>query len=384
MSEAPSPAPRRERRALFIAGTGRSGTSTLSGLMRILGLYVPQPELVADATNPRGFGEPQWMVDFHYEVLREAVVQVSDSRPAAWARTAEVGERERVRERTSEWLAEQFQQADEVVLKDPRLAWFLPLWRVAAERAGATPVFATMLRAPAEVVTSKQTYYENKLGPAHLTASWLNMQLHVEHATRPVGEGAQARVFLRYTDLLEDWVGATQHAGRVLGLRRVLEATPDQLAAGHGFVDPSLRRMDQTLDGLGLPVRLRELTEETWAAMSGLADPDGDTPAAHATLDDLRGAYVELYAEAEAISRSSVVAVEQLHRLQARRARKAAAADPPADRPADPRVAPPAGASPAPHRPPRARGADRVPHRVRALVPERVRRGVRRVLGRPR
>ena len=53
------------RKVLFVAGAGRSGTSTMAGLMRIMGLHVPQPEVVADETNPKGFGEPRWVVDHH-------------------------------------------------------------------------------------------------------------------------------------------------------------------------------------------------------------------------------------------------------------------------------------------------------------------------------
>ena len=47
------------RKVLFVAGAGRSGTSTLSGLMQLMGLHVPQPEVVPDESNPKGFGEPR-------------------------------------------------------------------------------------------------------------------------------------------------------------------------------------------------------------------------------------------------------------------------------------------------------------------------------------
>ena len=46
----------------------------------------------------------------------------------------------------------------------------------------------------------------------------------------------------------------------------------------------------------------------------------------HATLDQLREAYVDLYEEAEAISRSSVVAAEQRVKRQLKGGRRAAAA----------------------------------------------------------
>ena len=72
-----------DRKVLFVAGAGRSGTSTMAGLMKIMGLHVPQPEVEPDETNPKGFAEPAWAVEHHSRLLREAVVQVSDSRPDA-------------------------------------------------------------------------------------------------------------------------------------------------------------------------------------------------------------------------------------------------------------------------------------------------------------
>jgi len=348
------------RKVLFVAGAGRSGTSTMAGLMQILGLHVPKPEVAADATNPKGFSEPQWVVDHHDRLLKEALVQVSDSRPEAWFETGRVSTREPERITTAAWLETHFEVSRELVVKDPRLSWFLALWRVAAVRTGATPVFATMLRPPAEVVGSKQTYYANKLGSAHLVASWLNMLLHTERGTRDsVADGG--RVFVRYADLLDDWTKTTMRVGETLALQNVLHANSEQIRDGHRFVDPSLRRMSQSLEDLALPPRLHELTAETWNELNKLAEPDGDTPAVHEALDQLREAYTDLYAEAEAISRSSVVAAEQ-------RMKK-------------PSKGP--GPTPAPG-PVANRGADKVPHGVRKLVPPSMRRGLRKMAGRSR
>src|SRR5262245_1295555 len=55
------------RRLMLVVGSGRSGTSLFTGVMQRLGFYVPEPEVVADETNPTGFGEPQWVVDLHTE-----------------------------------------------------------------------------------------------------------------------------------------------------------------------------------------------------------------------------------------------------------------------------------------------------------------------------
>lgn len=346
------------RRVVFVAGSGRSGTSTLAGILRQLGLYVPQPEVVPDETNPRGFAEPQWLVDFHDELLKRSNVQVSDARPRAWFEAGRPTAREGVRQRATDWLEEQFTESDELVLKDPRLAWFLGLWRVAAIRADATPCFATMLRPPTEVVGSKQKYYNGRLSNAHGTAAWVNMMLHTERATR-----GSDRVFVRYHDLLDDWTTSVVRTGDELDLERVQTASADGMRRVHNFVDPSLRRVRLTWDDVDVPDRLRELADATWTGLSALAETDGDTEEAYAGLDELRDAYTRYYEEAEAVANSSLIA-----------ARRAATAQ----RPPEPAV-PPADES-RPHGGRLARLVDRIPHDQRAKIPPSVRRGARRML----
>lgn len=347
------------RTVLLIAGAGRSGTSTLAGLMSRVGLYVPQPEVVADETNPRGFGEPQWVVDFHDRMLERARVQVADSRPEAWSRTGKICANEAVVEEASTWLASQFEDAapsTELVIKDPRLGWFLPLWRQAAERSQAKPVFAAMLRPIAEVVGSKQRYYANTLGSAHLASSWLNMLLHTELDTRDA-----PRAFVRYADVLQDHRQVVSTLGSQLGLSAIREADEATWAALDGFVDPSLRRVGLSWSDLQLPQRLEELARTAWRAFDELVTVD--SAAIRSTLDQVRAEYAVLYAESEAISKSSVVAVRtELRLAHSRELEKRPL-------PAAPRV-------------PRPSLTDRVPHRVRAAIPAPVRRALRRVVKR--
>lgn len=358
------------RKVLFVAGAGRSGTSTLAGLVKIMGLHVPEPEVTADPTNPKGFAEPAWAVEFHEEFLKKAGVQVGDARPAAWFKTSQVGGRERPRAMAAAWLEEHFGHGSELVVKDPRLAWFITLWEVAAVRSSAAPVFATMLRPPSEVVASKETYYSNRLGSAHLAASWVNMMLHTERATRShVDDGG--RVFVRYSDLLDDWTKTVMHVGETLDLQHILHAGTEQIREGHRFVDPGLRRMSRSLDELGLPGRLHEIVAESWDALDRLAEPGGDTVDVHTTLDQLREAYLDLYEESEAIARSSAVAARASAQEQVAAAeREAEKWERRAQRLAErPRAA---AARPA------ADPADRIPHRVRAMVPGPIRRQVRK------
>jgi hypothetical protein len=339
-----------DRRVVFVVGSGRSGTSTMAGALRTLGMHVPQPEVAADETNPKGFGESQWIVDFHDELLKRCNVQVSDARPSAWFEAGKLAALEPLRDRLHEWLEQQFAAGGpELVVKDPRLAWFLGLWRAAALRCDAASAYVTMLRPVTEVVGSKQRYYAAKAGEVQRTAAWVNMMLHTERSTR-----GSARRFVRYHDMLRDWTVPVFGIGEAFGIDAVKSATANDVRRVHQFVDPTLRRVQLTWDDIAVPARLREIAEETWRHLDRLPDEDGDTPAVHEALDQLRAAYAELYAEAEAISQSTALA-----------ARREGLAQQPA---------------PAPVR----RMADRVPHGVRAVVPAPVRRGLRRALGRER
>ena len=349
MSTTPAQPSDQPRRVVFVVGSGRSGTSTMAGALRTLGLHVPQPEVVADATNPKGFGEPQWVVDLHTELLQRSNVAVSDARPQAWLAAGRTSTEHALRERVAQWLAGQLEVADELVVKDPRAAWFLGLWRAAADRNDATSSYVTMLRPVTEVVGSKQTYYGAGQDGVTRTAAWINMMLHTERATR-----GERRAFVRYADMLADWTVPVFRIGADFDLHAVKTAMANDIREVHRFIDPSLRRVTLTWDDVRVPDRLRELADETWHALDGLADEGGDTAQAREVCDQLRVAYADMYAEAEAFAFSTTLA--------ARRdgARSAAAAPAPASR------------------------VDRVPHAVRAMVPPAARQRIRKALGRGR
>ena len=147
------------RRAIFVVGAGRSGTSTIAGALQTLGVHVPQPEVSADDTNPKGFREPQWVVDFHEQLLSTEQCPGCRRPPSGLVRGRQARHQREVREDLYSWLEGRFAEGhDEIVIKDPRLAWFIGLWRSAALRCAATPSYVTMLRPVTEVVGSKQRY----------------------------------------------------------------------------------------------------------------------------------------------------------------------------------------------------------------------------------
>lgn len=302
MSSDRDTAPR--KRLVIVAGVGRSGTSLFTTIMGMAGFHVPQPEVKADSTNPKGFGEPQWVVDFHGRQLRSRRVSVWDSRPAAWDLTAAAADEPEAFAELKAWLAVQFVGRDSVVVKDPRIGWFLPLWEKAADELGVETSFAALLRHPAEAVSSAIKWYGDWQSPASRTLSWVNIMLETEYATRN-----SRRVFVRYDDLLADWAGEMTRVGQALDIPVLRELPADVRREVDEFVDPTLHRQKVTFAEVGVPSRVEEMTEEVWKQFTGLAVAGGDSAENHAVLDRAREAYHAFYAEAEAIAQSTIHAL---------------------------------------------------------------------------
>jgi hypothetical protein len=289
---------------VLVVGVGRSGTSLLSGILGQLGFHIPQPEVQADDTNPRGFGEPRWVVDFHSRILGEQRVTVNDSRPAAWKQMAAAADS--ARPELLAWLRGELDQADSVVVKDPRTVWFLDAWRACAAELGARTSFVTMLRHPAEIVASARKSYGPGLTEAGRSAAWINVTLQTERSTRDA-----QRAFVRYYDLLADWVPEVRRVGSLIDATSL--AGVERVPEVDAFVDPALHRNRTTWDDLEVPAAVRDLAEQAWEHVQA-----GD----EAALDADREAYLTLYREAEAIAQCSIMAARPIRR-------KAAPAPPP-------------------------------------------------------
>ncbi|HEU5033718.1 MAG TPA: hypothetical protein VFT62_03065 [Mycobacteriales bacterium] len=311
-----------QRRLVLVAGIGRSGTSACTGALAALGFAVPQPEVQADETNPRGFGEPQWVVDFHTELLRKVRVSNFDGRPAAWQLTEQLAGKPAIAERLGDWLRGQLDDHPRLVVKDPRTVWLLPLWLRVARELDVDPVFVTMLRPPPQVVASARRWYGEGRHEASRVAGWVNVMTHLERETR-----GSARTFVRYDDLLADWrdvLGAVE-AELELGLDLTSREATGRIDA---FLDPGLRREQVSWDDVEMPAGLRAVAERAWALLS--APSVGDRAA---ELDALRADYDRLYADAELIAQWSIAAAAADARAKAKakaKARSGVAAKPPA------------------------------------------------------
>ncbi|MFP5283154.1 MAG: sulfotransferase family protein [Actinomycetes bacterium] len=313
------------RRLVLVTGSGRSGTSTVAGLLSHLGLYVPQPVLPANQSNPRGFYESSWPVTFHQRLAKHARINQFDARPDAEARVrAAVTDAHRTE--LGDWLNEQAEFGRQLVVKDPRSVFSLSLWADAAREADLPIRYLSMLRHPAEVLGSYATYYTTTSDQARrrryqvfILARWLNATLTFERGTR-----GQPRTFVSYPDLLDDWRGTMDGVREDLGLQFPAPWVAGRPHAGDDFLDPDLRRMRTQFADLAMPRGLQAIAEEVWDSLEVLTQQHGADPTASARLDELAARYAELYEDALAITQNAYeAAVAEARRAGAAKARRA-------------------------------------------------------------
>lgn len=301
---------------VIVTGSGRSGTSSVAGTLKRLGLHVPQPEVEADESNPRGYYEPLWVTEFHKELLNPIPVRTIDSRPTAMERAA-VAVTPEVEERLRAWLSGELDHP-QVVIKDPREFWVHDLWLRVAGQLGAEVTTLTMLRHPTEVVRSRDTAYLTEQAPGFRrqrettnVAAWVNAAFETERTTR-----GHRRAFVPYADLVGDWRTAMTRAAEQLDIV-IGDLTPPHPV--DEFVDARLNRSQVTWDDLEVAPQLRDLADRTWAAMNTLVTAPHDETAI-ADLAVLREEYVVMYEFAAAIALDETTAqVGQVRRNLNRR-----------------------------------------------------------------
>ncbi len=318
---------------VLVSGSGRSGTSSLAGALKRLGLQVPQPEVPASQTNPRGFYEPQWVIDFHKRHLKELALFNIDSRPAAVDLVAHhVGSGTPTAE-LHEWLSDQLTAqhlaGEQVVVKDPHAFWFAQVWEQVTAELEVDLRWLTALRHPAEVVGSRDiAYLSSQSDDLRLTKETSNVAgwVHAALLTEKAGRGSK-RSFVKYADLLADWRAALSPVQEQLDLTFNVElAGTDPSSREHhevdDFIEPSMRRSTLTWDDVRTPHWLREMAEEVWHLLGVLTTSPHDADA-QARLDEIDADYTARYADAVALTFDHTRAESTLAAREARDAQRA-------------------------------------------------------------
>ena len=286
---------------ILVVGSGRSGTSLVTSLLARAGAVIPGPEVPPDPSNPRGFGEPQWVVDLHNRLLHAGRLVNSDPRPVALVRALVACQDARSRSVVRDWLAPHLASARAVVVKDPRLHWLLPLWVEVGHALGAEVRAVIPVRDPLEVIHSKVTWYGTGQPPGwdddFRLAAWINGMLHAEAVTRDL-----PRTIVGFDALVSDPAGA--------GGALIADVGPDLMppdpAALADLVDPTLVRSARPRIASDVRVSplLLDLAERIARGLAELSarNTDPSTTEARRSLDGLRSEYFALYSLARSIT----------------------------------------------------------------------------------
>ncbi len=268
------------RRAILVAGMHRSGTSAFTRTLSLLGAALPSRLMEAQADNVKGFWESEAIAALDEEALGSLGQSWSDFTPIpeAWfgSRAAAL-----FADRLLELLERDFADADLFVVKDPRLARLVPLWREALARFDAEPCFVLPIRSPIDVAWSLKSRNHFALSRSHML--WLRYVLDAEAASR-----GSKRCVVTYEDLMRDWRAVTATIARALDIRWPRDTVETQRAIDD-FLSGRLRHHQGDPVEDAADESLTPWVKETYRVHLAMARADADAkphdPAWTARLD---------------------------------------------------------------------------------------------------
>lgn len=220
----------RRRTAVLVSGMHRSGTSVMTRLISLLGAALPG-DLVPGRRhdNVRGFFEGRAVVD-----VDDTALGLLGSWWGGWQQVEpdDLLGRAQVVAGARDLVREDFEGAETVVIKDPRISRLLPLWQQVLTAEGFRCVHVVAVRSPAAVVASLER--RNHLSSRAGVLSWLAHSLDAEQHTRE-----ESRVFVSFERLLEDWRREASRMSAALGVD--WSSRPDDIAGEvEEFIEPGL------------------------------------------------------------------------------------------------------------------------------------------------
>lgn len=259
-----------DRTALTVLGMHRSGTSLLTRALNLLGYAVPETRIGINSTNESGHWESRHIARINDALLESAGLTWHDwgnlDMRAVPSRLLATTREDIVNIVHTEWGG-----ADKLVIKEPRMCRFAPLYREALGEAGFRSVYAMPLRNPLEVMASLAR--RNGIGAVDAALLWLRYVLEAEQGTR-----GEPRAFLHYDGLIEDPVRELDRLCELLGLSPPYR--PDVVAVPlRELADPGKRHHAVTAETLAHDPVTRGWVSNAFEALRVLAGDESNADA---------------------------------------------------------------------------------------------------------
>jgi len=238
-------------RAICILGMHRSGTSTITRAINLLGAFLGEEKdlIPAAPDNPEGFWERSDVVALHDRILArlKRTPDLVSPLPPEWHTAAAV---QSLKEELRGLIQDNFGDRELWAWKDPRTCAMLELWKelLAELSIGLSCVF--MVRSPLDVAKSLKK--RNNMPFEKAFGFWLNSNLSALQASSDL-----PTVFVNYDDFVENWESELRKMAERLQIQWPEDDAELRWSVG-SFVKPDLRHnrsTEEEFDAIPAPVR---------------------------------------------------------------------------------------------------------------------------------
>ena len=184
-------------KVVCVLGMGRSGTSALTRVLNLLGVYIGgEEDLMSPAPeNPDGFWEHNKIVEIHDQILRlfSSDWFSTNVLPNNWRENPQI---DVYKDKLKNVLHQEFAERKIWGFKDPRTCILLPLWKEIFDELELDPFFIVSVRNPIDVAESLRK--RDNLDMGHSFRLWAYHNCNILYYTKD----SKNKVIL-YDDLIE-------------------------------------------------------------------------------------------------------------------------------------------------------------------------------------
>lgn len=265
-----------KRTCILVLGMHRSGTSAVTRVLNLLGASLPNTLMPAKEENAAGFWE-----SLAFMHVNDALLAKADS---SWDDWTSFNEGKLVpvhlaalEDQILNTIKAELDGSNLIVLKDPRIARFVPFYSRILHSQGFDIRCVHMTRSPFEVAQSLETRDQFSRNFSYLL--WLRHTLDAEQATRKFD-----RIFVTYRELMSQNSDAVKRLAE-WGSSFGLSTNPVAVKRASDHLQGGLRHFDDDEEWLhDAKDALTELTARTYLAIK-LLSVDTQWPESLAILD---------------------------------------------------------------------------------------------------